>query len=552
MFFRHFCSVMLLSAVVLGASPRLSAQNLTAGPPSTMENEKVKAELFGGYTQYHVGGTVDGVTVPNLTNGRAFQFMLETTSRIALVVDISSYSNKTDSASNYAAGPQFRFHIGRFTPFFEGMLGIQSFSPKPFPNQKTATYMVGAGGDFKLSRRISIRPIQADFINTYYSAISATGKTNPFNGYRVQSGVVFNLFPPPLEGYVSADCMSDPGTVDAGAEVKINVTPKGFLSKRTLRYQYVSTGAKVAGSTATASVDTTGAQPGDYTVTAKVADNGKGKHQQAASCMATFTVKARPASAPTVASAEKPSVVEDKPSVVEQAPPTLSVSGLPQSLHPGDAATITASASSPDSHPLTYSCTSTAGKLTGEGPTYKLETAGVADSTITVNCTVSDDRNVTTSTTATVKLLPPLQAMKFGTIAFQHDAKRPTRVDNEAKGELDRYADALAASPDAKGVVVGYATARERGVRKNGKRAPNFAARRAVNTKDYLNKDKGIDPARIEPRAAHGQKITDLWIVPAGASLQEAGTKAVDENKVKAVPRIALKPKQPAPKKSGA
>ncbi len=117
-------------------------------------------------------------------------------------------------------------------------------------------------------------------------------------------------------------------------------------------------------------------------------------------------------------------------------------------------------------------------------------------------------------------------------------------MDNEAKGELDRYADALAAAPDANGVLVGYAKAKETQASKGSTKVSDIAAQRAVNTKEYLTKEKGIDPARIEPRTAsrNGQKV-ELWIVPLGATFSQAGTMVVDQAKVKAVPRVALKRK---------
>ncbi len=142
-----------------------------------------------------------------------------------------------------------------------------------------------------------------------------------------------------------------------------------------------------------------------------------------------------------------------------------------------------------------------------------------------MNCTVSDDRNLTATASTAVKVSatvrhrrrqPPKTSAPSSSSAT---LKRPTRVDNEAKGELDRYADALAAAPDAKGVVVGYATAKEDTPKKGSKKRPDFAARRAVNTKDYVTKEKGIDPARIEPRTGTGDdQKTELWIVPAGAT----------------------------------
>jgi hypothetical protein len=109
-------------------------------------------------------------------------------------------------------------------------------------------------------------------------------------------------------------------------------------------------------------------------------------------------------------------------------------------------------------------------------------------------------------------------------------------VDNEAKGELDRYADALAAAPDSKGVVVGFATKEEQ-AKKGGR---NYAAQRAINTKAYLTQEKGIDPARIDVRAGSEEdQRVDLWVVPAGAEFSEADTVKVDEASVKAIPRTA-------------
>jgi hypothetical protein len=91
-------------------------------------------------------------------------------------------------------------------------------------------------------------------------------------------------------------------------------------------------------------------------------------------------------------------------------------------------------------------------------------------------------------------------------------------------------------------------------VRKTGliaKRLPNLTIGRkltgvsdfAVNTRDYLCKEKGIDPARIQPRSIRraGKKV-DLWIAAAGAEAP-AASRAVDESRVKAVPRVPLKPK---------
>ena len=500
-------SVMLLSTFVLCASA-LFAQT----------QEAPKVEVFGGYSWYHAGGNITGIKVPDFNKGWGAQLTYNLNHWAGIAIDGGGHYNDFAKVHSLAIGPQIKFRMEGVTPFIEGLVGGQHFAPVVSNNQFRFAALAGGGIDYPVTRRLSIRPIQVDYVYSAYHDPSHA--TDDLRGVRLQAGLIYNFGVAAQEGAVSAACTADPQAVDAGAPVKIVATPSGFLPKRTLTYSYATTGGKVAGTSSTTTVDTTGLAPGSYTVTAKAVDNGKGKHQQTASCQASFSVNEPP-----------------------KHPPVLSISANPTSLVAGDSSTITATGSSPDNRPLSYNCTSTGGRLTGNGPTYTLDTAGVPESTITVNCTVSDDRNLTASSNASVKVSvppPPPTATDFGSIEFKHDLKRPTRVDNEAKGELDRYADALAAAPDSKGVVVGYATAAEATAKKGSKKVPNFAAERAVNTKDYMVKEKGIDPSRIEVRTGTGEdQKTELWVVPAGATFSAEGTHVVDEGTVKATPRVA-------------
>ncbi len=498
---RRVLSILLTSAFALCA-PFSLAQG------SSSKSDEPKASVFGGYSFYRAGGKIGNATVPEFKTGWAGQFAINTSRWTRVVIDVNGHYNNFASAHSYLLGLRFQSPKYRVRPFAEGFTGVQHFSPKGLQSQNTAVYAGGAGVDIKVTPKVSIRPLEFTFVHTYYGP-----QQNYFDGGRVQGGIVYNLGLPSHEGEVLATCTAEPTSVDAGMPVNVSVTARGFLPKRILSYSYATTGGAVTGNLATASVDTTGVQPGSYTVTAKVLDNGRRKHQQRADCNAEFTVKAL-------------------------LPPTLSISAEPASVTAGDASTITVTASSPDNRPLSYTCSADAGKLTGTDTTYTLDTSG-AQAAITVKCTATDDRHLSTSATASVQVnaaSSKTQVSKFGTIEFKHDTKRPTRVDNEAKGELDRYADALAAAPDVKGVAVGFAAADEE------KAATNFAAQRAVNTKSYLTKDKGTDPVRIEPRTgAEGAQKVDLWIVPAGVNFVADGTKVVDESKVKAVPRLPLK-----------
>ena len=528
---RRFLSVLLALAPICFAPPLLSAQSSWSLRP-----EDPEVQVFGGYSAYRAGGKLNGVTLPDFTNGWASQFIINTNHWVGFVADFNGHYNSAASAHNFALGVRFQRPLWRVVPFGEALLGVQRLTPKGSPGQNSPAYNLGAGLDVKVNSRFSVRPFQLSYVGTNYTAASsATGQSDTFKGVRVQAGLLYNIALVSLEGDVIAACSAEPTTVDSGGVVKIAVTPKGFQPKRILSYSYATTAGTVAGNEAAASVDTTGVKPGTYAVTAKVVDNGKRKHQQTASCKASFIVNA-------------------------VHPPTLSVSADPASIKPGDSSTITARGRSQDNRPLSYSCAADGGQLSGSGPTYTLDASGVPEGKVTVTCKVTDDRRLVASASTSVEIAipavappPPAQAAapaaaavqpsRFGAIEFKRDTKRPTRVDNEAKGELDRYADALAATPDVKGALVGFAAptdARDRAKRRA------IAGQRAVNTKDYLSKEKGVDAKRIQPRtgSGNGQKV-ELWLLPPGSVFTAKGSAVVDETIVKAVPRVALKARKP-------
>ena len=110
------------------------------------------------------------------------------------------------------------------------------------------------------------------------------------------------------------------------------------------------------------------------------------------------------------------------------------------------------------------------------------------------------------------------------TASFERDTKRPVRVDNEAKGCLDDVALSLSQHPDAKLVIVGDYLRPE---------SDDLAAQRALNVRQYLTDEKGIDPARIDLRIGDGSgKSATNTLVPAGSTFNETGTHTFDSEKV--------------------
>ena len=335
-----------------------------------------------------------------------------------------------------------------------------------------------------------------------------------------QSGALAGLYfnfggKPPVPPMAS--CSTSPTEVLAGDPVSATISTQNFNPKHTVSYKWTSTGGKISGAATTGSVDTTGLAPGSYTVTGTATDQ-KEKKNNSTSCSATFAVRQPP-----------------------QHPPVASCSASPSTVKAGDPATVSVNASSPDGASLSYAYATTAGSISGSGPSATLDTANASPgNSITTTATVTDSRGLTASCTAMVNVLAPptvvQQVSEIGECKFMNP-KKPWRVDNECKAVLDDVALRIQREPNGKLVVVGYAEEEEK------VKYEQLGAQRSVNVKYYLTEGEGaqkIDPAMIEPRVgAKSDKSAKFYLVPAGATFTQEETVKVDETMVKGQSRNA-------------
>ncbi len=426
----------------------------------------------------------------------------------------TSPSSASDCAATLQGGPVLRFQMRRVVPFLHATAGGAKLGGPVFQPCTWGWGITGGlGFDYVLPafhERIAIRPVQADyeFNHVDYGPLvlpgGFAGGLMKMNAYRLSAGVVLrfgNLTPPPPMGM---SCSVIPGDIFAGEPItgtaqSINTDPH----KKTTYTWHVS-GGTLSGKGDTVQIDTTGLAPGNYTLSGHM-EQGKQPAQQA-DCNAHFAIKAI------------------------LLPPTITCSASPSSVHPGDIATITTKAGSPQNSVLTYSYTATEGTVTGNGATATLNTAGIPSGTITVTCNVVDDLGKSASATTSVQVLPAViqalpQPQPLCTIAFDRDHRRPARVDNESTGCLDDIALTLQRQSDAHLVIVGSRLPDE---------SPDIAAQRTVNTKLYLTKEKGIDPSRIQLRSGDtsGRSVYQT-LVPEGATFSQSGTAVIDESTVK-------------------
>jgi len=427
-----------------------------------------------------------------------------------------------------------------FQPYGQAMVGIvhgfDSQFPKTYYSQtgevayetsaNSFGMVLGGGLDWAVSRRFWIRLPQVDYhynqLPNLHKALTGQGRDQQ-NELRLSAGVVVRFGKMAAAAPVVYACSASPAAVFPGEPVTITGTAQNLNPKRTPVYSWAMEGGAVTGANEIAHVDTGSLAPGTYTVKGHVSQGNK--PADAADCTAQFTVRAFEG-------------------------PTVSCSANPTTVNPGDSATITANGVSPQNRPLTYSYSSTAGSVSGTTSTATLTTAGAAPGPITVTANVVDDKGQTASCTATVTVVAPEVApppapktSSLCSITFDRDKARPTRVDNEAKACLDDVALSLQRSTDARLALAGNATAKERAAeaKHHGKHAVDAAALRAVNAKDYLVTEKGIDASRISVfTGTEDATTTTTTLIPAGATLDTTGITPVNESAVKAIPRKAL------------
>jgi hypothetical protein len=427
-----------------------------------------------------------------------------------------------DGASTGQLGLVFRYPTAEITPFVHADAGfVRLGGPYKQPYTFGPALTVGGGLDYSLpfmGGHLGLRLFQADY--EYFHDNFGPQPPYPTGGRanlkvaRLSTGLIYHMgsiLPPPPVTYA---CTAAPSPAYPGDPITVTGTATNLNPKKTATYSWTGNeGVKVTGDNTTGAVDTSALAPGNYTVTGHVSEGQK--VGMFADCTANFTIK-------------------------QFDPPTLSCTANPTTVAPGGTATISATGVSPQNRTLTYTFTASAGQISGSGNSATLSTAGAPAGSITITGTVQDDKGQTATCTASVNVEapPPPPAPKTKTLCsinFDRDTKRPARVDNEAKACLDDVALNLQQSTDATAVLVGEAASTE-------KKADTLAAQRAVNTKDYLVKEKGIDASRISVRTGtQGNKEVENYLVPSGATFDSdvQGTTPVDESTVKVQSRTA-------------
>jgi opacity protein-like surface antigen len=165
-------------------------------------------EVFGGYSYFRESDY--GIFEDSNLHGWEVSATKNFTRYFGVEVDVSGHYGTRDerdlniippidpvfipevktSAFNYMIGPHFGADVGKARPFAHALIGgtTERFNINGFGNGSDTSLSATFGGglDFQLTKSISIRAIQADYILTTFGP-------NNQNNLRLSTGVVFTF-----------------------------------------------------------------------------------------------------------------------------------------------------------------------------------------------------------------------------------------------------------------------------------------------------------------------------------------------------------------------
>ncbi len=174
----------------------------TVGPMRAQE-QPAKLEAYGGYyyVRFNVNANVPGMA-PSATyngNGGGGQLEYNASHWLGVVGDLSGLRATSSgsgafagAAFTYLLGPRVNFRRGKVTPFAQALFGgvwtTDGIAKSTGPENNFAM-TAGGGVDCKVSRHVSVRPVQAE----YFMTKIPDGLNNRQDNFRFGTGIVFRL-----------------------------------------------------------------------------------------------------------------------------------------------------------------------------------------------------------------------------------------------------------------------------------------------------------------------------------------------------------------------
>jgi len=169
---------------------------------AAQDHPKVEWSLGYSFVRFNSTSEIPAFTAQGGSTSVAFNI----NSAIGLVADVGGYHNgkigdlQLDNTTyTYLFGPRFSYRHSNVVPFFQVLFGaahatgsVQNLFPPPDrldATRNSFAMSVGGGIDFKVSKHIAIRPIQAEYLLTQLGGQNTSGGKQ--NNFRYTGGVVF-------------------------------------------------------------------------------------------------------------------------------------------------------------------------------------------------------------------------------------------------------------------------------------------------------------------------------------------------------------------------
>lgn len=170
--------------------------------PMNAQEQASKLEAYGGYyyARFNVNASAAGGGPSETFNGNGGGVQLEYNANnwLGVVGDMAGYGATATTngalvggAFTYLFGPRVNFRHGKVTPFAQTLFGgIWTTDGIGHSGSENNFAMTAGGGiDFKVSRHVSVRPVQAE----YFMTKIPDNLNNRQNNLRLGAGVVVRL-----------------------------------------------------------------------------------------------------------------------------------------------------------------------------------------------------------------------------------------------------------------------------------------------------------------------------------------------------------------------
>jgi sulfur relay (sulfurtransferase) complex TusBCD TusD component (DsrE family) len=516
---------------------------IVSTPALAQSDSNPKWDWFVGYQWAHPGASVPApfgdpssptpYPLPDMGKGFGTSLTYNFDPHWGFEGDFGHNWGSGDYELTGSAGPRFIWRTDYANYFLHTLLSYNRMSVSGLGDPSNGIGLILGGGiDLPLKKYLAWRVFEADYVWARHNYADFAAPQFPdlrrpsFDGARLRTGLVFSWGGAPLVAPAAA-CTVQPTEVMVGEPITANVTASNFNPKHTVTYTWSGNGGgQVTGKDTAASIDTTNAAPGNYTVTAHVVDPKEKKNNEA-SCSASYTVKPLP----------------------PKNPPTMSLSASPNDLVTGGNVNLSAMCTSPDGVPVSVAnWTSTSGSVSGSGTSASLNTAGMAPGTVTITATCTDSRGLTAQATTqvTIEAPPPPKVDKalearlaLHSVYFPTNMPPPNHPDAPMVASQQRTLVTLAsdfkkyleAKPDAHLVLGGHADIR-------GSDAYNQAlSQRRVEQVRLFLVAQGVPESDIEVKA-YG-KERNLTLEEVKASIDQ-NTELTSEERARALRRIEV------------